>query len=90
MAADEVLLHPETVAIISVTAWIFLLRRFVPRTTLLSEIALWKRFLAKGDKTRTETLTPPADDPKTVTESGFPPKFAMLSWTQRSAASWSK
>lgn len=40
--------------------------------------------------TRTETLIPPDDSPKMVTESGFPPKFAMLSWTQRSAASWSR
>lgn len=33
------------------TAWVFFLSRFVVRTTPLSEMALWKRFLARGDKT---------------------------------------
>lgn len=50
----------------------------------------WGVYLELGTLTRTETLKPPADSPKMVTEPGLPPKLAMLSWTQRSAATWSK
>ncbi len=42
-----------------------------------------------GEVNSAATAVPPADSPNTVTLSGSPPKFAMLSCTQRSAATWS-
>lgn len=50
----------------------------------------WAATARPGTLTRIETLIPPADSPKMVTEPGSPPKLAMFSWTQRSAATWSK
>ncbi|SHW94499.1 Uncharacterised protein [Mycobacteroides abscessus subsp. abscessus] len=45
--------------------------------------------LAWGETIRSHTDTPPADWPAMVTRAGSPPNSAMLSRTQRSAASWS-
>ena len=59
----------------------------VPGT--LCAIARWNRPMADG-MTRRDAIAPaPADSPKTVTRPGSPPKAAMFSWTQRSAATWS-
>lgn len=60
------------------------------RATPLSMMALWKSPWDMGDITWKDTLVPPADWPKSVTESGLPPKLAMFCWTQRREAVWSK
>jgi hypothetical protein len=44
---------------------------------------------AAGSASRVDTLMAPADSPNTVTLPGSPPNAAMLSCTQRSAATWS-
>ena len=45
--------------------------------------------VAAGVPSNVATLNPPADSPKIVTFDGSPPKAAMCSCTQRSAATWS-
>ncbi len=58
-------------------------------TPPLCTMARRKRPLAAGVPSSVATLNPPADSPKIVTLPGSPPKTAMLSRTQRKAASWS-
>ncbi len=55
----------------------------------LSAIARWNSPLAEGMAIRVETFPAPPDSPKMVTLPGSPPKRAMLSWTQRRAATQS-
>ncbi len=52
----------------------------------LCKIALWNRPAALGIAMTVDTLPPPPDWPKIVTLPGSPPNAAMLSRTQRSAA----
>ena len=54
------------------------------------EIALWKSPLDLSVTSKEKTLCPPADSPKIVTLSGSPPKRAIFSFTQWSAAIMSK
>ena len=56
----------------------------------LSAMARWKSPRAAGIVISVVTEMAPADSPKIVTLSGSPPNAAMLSCTQRSAASWSR
>ncbi len=49
-------------------------------------MARWNRPWAEGTVSSVVTEIAPADSPKTVTESGSPPKAAMFSRTHRSAA----
>ena len=62
--------------------------KYTPGT--LCAIARWKRPLALGMAISAAMQPAPDDSPKTVTRPGSPPKAAMLSWTQRSAATWSR
>ena len=52
----------------------------------LCAMARWKRPAATGEPTSAPTMTAPADSPKIVTLSGFPPNAAMLRSTHRSVA----
>ena len=56
----------------------------------LSPIARWNSPRASGDAMSALTENEPADSPKIVTLPGSPPNAAMLSCTQRSAATWSR
>jgi hypothetical protein len=60
--------------------------RGIPKLPPLSEIARWNSPFAYGDTVNMLTEIPPADSPKIVTRDASPPNFAMLSFTQRSAA----
>ncbi len=63
--------------------------RIVESTDPLSPMAPAIRFLESGEAICALTDAEPADSPATVTRRGSPPKAAMLSRTQRSAAAWS-
>ncbi|MBP1635330.1 MAG: hypothetical protein H6Q10_1904 [Acidobacteria bacterium] len=60
-----------------------------PKNAPLSPIAFWTSPFASGEATSALTEKDPADSPKIVTFPGSPPKAAMLSCTQRRAATWS-
>ena len=49
-------------------------------------MARWNNPRASGETMRNPWLDAPADDPNSVTFSGFPPNAAMFARTQRSAA----
>jgi hypothetical protein len=55
-------------------------------TAPLCRIARWNRPCAAGSVSKAPMLMAPADSPNTVTRCGSPPKAAILSWTQRKAA----
>ena len=52
-------------------------------------IPLWTMWRESGDIISALTDAEPADSPLIVTLPGSPPKASMLSWTHRSAATWS-
>ena len=61
----------------------------IPKWAPLSPMARAKSPFAVGDAIWPLTAYDPADSPAMVTACGSPPKAAMFSRTQRSAAVWS-
>lgn len=85
VSLTQVLCHCNTFPFLSLTshadtAWKWMERRF----TIVIEIHY------SCELTRAETLIPPADSPKIVTDPGSPPKCMIFSWIHRRAATWSK
>jgi len=61
-------------------------RLLAKATVPLSRMAARKGGLCGREVTKASTDSAPADSPKIVTFSGFPPKAHILCWTHRKAA----